>query len=308
MIRIVVILVAATFALLGAREPDPRLRAAIEASSPHRHDLDEGADSSFYCPMDPDVRSSKAGICERCGMALVRGVPDLVEYPLDLRVQPSAPKPGGLTRLTFVLTDPRTQEPVRRFEVVHEKLYHAFVVSEDLSFFLHAHPERLPGEDFHLDVALPKPGMYRVLSDFYPTGGTPQLIASTLFVAGSSSNFKTESIQPDLSAKTTENAKVELHSPQRAAAGIRTSLQFTLSPREGLEPYLGTWGHMLSASADLIDMTHSHPLSAADSKTAKDIVFSMTFPRPGVYRIWLQFQRLGVVNTAAFNIPVDVSR
>jgi hypothetical protein len=34
--------------------------------------------------------------------------------------------------------------------------------------------------------------------------------------------------------------------------------------------------------------------------------FNVYFPRRHVYRIWVQFQRKGVVNTAVFNIPVTV--
>ena len=81
---------------------------------------------------------------------------------------------------------------------------------------------------------------------------------------------------------------------------------FRVSPEQGVEPYLGAWGHMLAASADLVDMTHNHPIAATGSSGAeKDIQFNMAFPRAGVYRVWVQFQRLGVVNTVAFNVPVE---
>jgi hypothetical protein len=30
----------------------------------------------------------------------------------------------------------------------------------------------------------------------------------------------------------------------------------------------------------------------------------MLFPRAGIYRVWVQSQRKGVVNTVAFNVPV----
>ena len=52
-----------------------------------------------------------------------------------------------------------------------------FVVSQDLQFFVHDHPVFQPDGDFLYDIAFPKPGMYRVLGDFYPDGATPQLIA-----------------------------------------------------------------------------------------------------------------------------------
>jgi hypothetical protein len=32
--------------------------------------------------------------------------------------------------------------------------------------------------------------------------------------------------------------------------------------------------------------------------------FAVVFPRPRVYRIWVQFQREGIVNTVHFDVPV----
>ena len=265
MARIAIISAVALFCLLTARPPDPRVIAAIEASS-HNHQLQDGLDGSFYCPMDPDVRSTRAGNCSRCGMTLVEGVPDIVEYPLDLTLAPSPPRAKELTRLTFGLTDPRTLRPVRNFEVVHEKLYHLFVVSQDLSFFLHTHPSRLPDEDFYLDVRFPAPGMYRVLSDFYPSGGTPQLTTNTVIVPGPRASEGTASIQADVSPKQTENARVEMETvPSRVVAGQKAPLLFRITPADGVETYLGAWGHMLAASSDLIDMVHHHPIAAIDA-------------------------------------------
>jgi hypothetical protein len=74
-----------------------------------------------------------------------------------------------------------------------------------------------------------------------------------------------------------------------------------LKPAEGLEPYLGVWGHLLAASEDLIDLMHEHP-TIADG--GPQVQFNLIFPRPAFYRIWVQFQRLGKVNTAMFTVPV----
>jgi len=32
--------------------------------------------------------------------------------------------------------------------------------------------------------------------------------------------------------------------------------------------------------------------------------FNLFFPRAGSYRLWIQTQRRGVINTAAFTVPV----
>src|SRR6267142_2538365 len=309
MVRIAIILAVTAFCLYTTPLPNPRVLAALDAlSSHHSHQVRGDTDGSFYCPMEPDVRSNQAGKCPRCGMTLVEGVPDILEYPVDLSIDPAVPHPNERTRLTFGLIDPRTERPVRNLEVVHEKLYHVFVVSQDLTFFLHTHPERAPDEDFHLDVRFPTAGMYRVLSDFYPTGGTPQLITDTVIVPGGEIALGPKVIAADRTPKDTENAHVVLQTvPERVVARQRTSLRFRLTPAEGLETYLGAWGHMLAASADLIDMVHGHPIAAIDDcgGGAKELQFDMAFPRSGVYRIWVQFQRLGVVNTVAFNVPVE---
>jgi len=89
--------------------------------------------------------------------------------------------------------------------------------------------------------------------------------------------------------------------PAQPIAGMKTLLFFQLHPATGLERYLGAWGHMLAASEDLVDMIHNHPFLADGGP---QLQFNMIFPRPVVYRVWVQFQRQGVVNTTWFDIPV----
>ncbi len=131
------------------------------------------------CPMDPDVRSSAPGICPRCGMKLRSGMPEPVEYPVDLRVKPAAPRPGETTRMEFLVRNPWNRLPVTKFQPVHEKLFHLFVVSQDLQFFAHEHPDFRTDGRFGIDLAFPGSGLYRMLADFYPDGGTPQLAVKT---------------------------------------------------------------------------------------------------------------------------------
>ncbi len=256
----------------------------------------------YVCPMDPDVRSASPGKCPRCGMTLVLGVPDPVEYPLKLQLRPPAPKPGEPVDLTFRINDPKTGAPVKQFEPVHEKLFHMFVVSQDLSYFIHDHPVLSAAGIFRFKANLPQPGMYRVLADYYPSYGTPQLTAKSIFVPGG--ELRTPTLAPDLAPKNTANLEVRLTTePPEPIAGSNTLLFFDVKPVQGLEQYLGAWGHMLAASDDLIDLIHTHPFLASGGPR---IQFNVIFPRPRIYRVWVQFQRNGVVNTAVFTIPVTV--
>jgi hypothetical protein len=249
--------------------------------------------------MDRDIRSTGPGNCSRCGMKLVAGVPEPVEFHMDLAVTPHPVKAGEKAHLRFDVHDPWKNNPVKKFTMVHEKLFHAFIVSQDLQVFVHDHPV-WQNDSFHYDMTFPKPGMYRVLGDFYPEAATPQLLTQTVFVSGPSP--PPVQLTRDYSAKNAENMKVEFStSPAEPVAGMNTQMTLRVSPVEGFEKYLGAWGHMLAASDDLIDMMHTHPYLADGSS---DLQFRLVFPRARTYRVWVQFQRNGIVNTAPFDIPV----
>src|SRR5579862_6265587 len=116
----------------------------------------------FVCPMDPEVRSAQPGKCPRCGMTLRAGIPEQVEYPLHLEVTPRQIPVGRELEFAFHVTDP-AGKLVTHFEEVHEKLFHLFIVSQDLEFFAHVHPVPGPGGIFRLKQTLPKAGTYRLL-------------------------------------------------------------------------------------------------------------------------------------------------
>ncbi len=253
----------------------------------------------WQCLMDPDVRMDKPGSCPRCGMKLVLKVPDRVEFALQVSQSPELLQPGSSVSLTFRVIDPRSGALVKHFEIVHEKLMHLFLVSENLEFFAHVHPVPQPDGTFLLQVKLPNPGMYRMLADYYPAQSVPQLSVDTLFVSGQASPpHLSSSLAPCKSENLTASLRTD---PPDLIAGLQSRLLYTLDPAEGLEPYLGAWGHMLAASEDLVDLLHLHPFL---TQGTSGIQFNIIFPRPGLYRIWTQFQRKGVVNTVVFTIPV----
>ena len=91
----------------------------------------------WICPMDKDIRSNGPGFCPRCGMKLVPGIPEAIEFPVQIIPYPRVLKPGQDTQLDFRIFDPRTGKQVRDFEIVHDKFFHLFVVSQDTTFFAH---------------------------------------------------------------------------------------------------------------------------------------------------------------------------
>jgi hypothetical protein len=250
--------------------------------------------------MDPDVRATGPGVCPRCRMKLVPGIAAPVEYPLRVTITPRAWRPGQKVAMKFEVRDPGGRR-VTKLQVVHEKLFHLFIISDDLSYFAHEHPALQPDGTFLYEGAFPKAGMYRLAADFYPEGGTPQLAVKTACSAGYlPESGDTPQLNADLSPKDCKNLRVEMRTePAVPVSGLKTMLFLRLSPSEGLELYLGAWGHMLVASADLVDLIHTHPFIADGGP---EMQFNVVFPRPGCHRIWVQCQRRSVVNTAVFTV------
>ncbi|MEZ5352178.1 MAG: heavy metal-binding domain-containing protein [Bryobacteraceae bacterium] len=261
----------------------------------------------FICPMDRDVRAAGPGKCSRCGMKLVANLPDPEQYRLELRTIPRVPQPGRTTRFEFRFLDPGSGEAVSDFEIVHERIFHLFVLHEDLGWFAHEHPERLADGLFAWHGVLPREGAYRLVADAYPRGATPQFLMRTVFTGGAVDHPGVPvRLAADQGVKHAANLDVELITePAVPVAGQETLLFFRLRPVEKLEQYLAAWGHMLIASQDLVDVIHDHPLYAyPEAEDRPQVQFNVIFPRATAYRIWVQFQRDGVVNTVNFTVPV----
>src|SRR5262245_5049752 len=101
----------------------PRIAGQAQKVEP-----DSGVPGEYVCPMDPDVRSLRPGTCPRCGMKLVPGIAELLEYPVALQTNPSAPHAGKLVEISYSVRNPVTGARVKEFERIHDKLYHTFIV------------------------------------------------------------------------------------------------------------------------------------------------------------------------------------
>src|SRR5262245_41809131 len=293
-------------------------------------------DTAWVCPMHPDYTMDLAGKCPRCGMDLVRAAPfDVRDYRLEFRTVPAVVKPGQKTKLLFRIFHPGSGEPIKKFETVHERQYHLFVISQDMEFFQHIHPEEQPDGTWSIDVRLPKPGYYKVLSDFLPSGGSSQFIARPLVTAGYSADLTGDSahLVPDSTPTKTDGdiTATISYDPPTFAAGLYGHLTYHLTdtatgrPITDLQTYLGAFGHTLIMSEDMVDYVHSHPLDilampdddggppqflippGADLEKLRggpDVTFEGLMPKPGHYRPWTQFRRNEKIYTFAFTFNV----
>jgi hypothetical protein len=243
-------------------------------------------------------------------------------YDVKIDVTPRAIKPGAKTHITFNVFHPLTGARVTDYAEVHDKRYHLFVISRDLSFFQHVHPEPESNGGWGIDVTLPQAGHYVLLSDFLPTGGAPQMIVTPLTTAGYDGDLtgSIPRLEPDTEwEKSVDGVHLSMKLPAtQLAAGVDVDLPFeftdekTGQPIHDLERYLGAFAHALFVSEDLVEHIHTHPKEMLEGTAVKtgggpEVVFDAFFPRPGRYRGWIQFQRNGRLSTATFTFNVPTS-
>jgi hypothetical protein len=68
------------------------------------------------------------------------GTPGGPPYRVELTTEPRAVEPGMMVRLLFRIAHPTTHAAVTDLQIVHEKPFHLFLVSDDLEIYQHLHP------------------------------------------------------------------------------------------------------------------------------------------------------------------------
>lgn len=300
--------------------------AAAAATAERVRAIEQLAPSyEFTCLMHPEVHQAQEGVCPKCGMPLstvrpsVRGA-----YRLDVVASPRAPKAGDPVRLNFVVSHPETGARVRDYVLNHERLFHLFIVSADMNEYQHIHPQLQPDGSFKVETVLPRAGLYKLHSDFFPIGGTLQVLHRELATAGyhaahaSGTPVRAALVADTSFTKTIDGMKISLDwGGGELTPGAFVRLKYSLAdartgaPVRDLEPYLGAWGHTLILNADQSDYLHSHPTETlpegvdhAGLRGGPEVEFGAMFPEAGLYRIWTQFQRGGRVATVSFTIRV----
>jgi hypothetical protein len=201
---------------------------------------------------------------------------------------------------------------VRDFEVEHEKRMHLIVVRRDMRGFQHLHPTLRPDGTWSTPLTLRDPGEYRVFADFKRNGQNVTL-ASDVRVEGAAPADPLP--RPAAGARSSGGYDVSI-AGGASRAGEESELEFAVT-RGGrpvaVDPYLGARGHLVALREGDLAYLHVHPLEgeghAAEepghsSGDAAPIAFATEFPTAGRYRLFLQFQVDGKVETAAFTRAV----
>jgi hypothetical protein len=267
----------------------------------------------YACPMNcvGGNTYAKRGSCPVCGMQLKRLSGRSYRVTVDPDGSaPDRPIPASSdVDLSFRLATP-DGGAVKDLEVVHEKLLHLLMVSDDLSWFAHEHPSIQPDGSFTLRTRFPHGGAYTLFHDFTTSHAGMQVVPVELAVAGEAG--PTVALVPDEEqARTVDGCRIELHAPAPIRSLFNLSFRVHVlrdgAPVTDLAPYLGTFGHLIVIRDDRQYFVHSHPLGATPAAGARggpDVTFGLLFPAPGRYKAWVQLQRAGNVMTAPFVFDV----
>ena len=234
-------------------------------------------------------------------------------YELEITSDTKNIKPGQPVKISYKVKND-LGDVLKDFETVHEKIMHFILARKDLQQFQHLHPEynQATGE-FSVNVTFPTDGPYRLFPDFTPgkNAENSQLLPVTLTQdvnVGNLSNYKAVPISADAASNKNVDGyniiySIEGELQAQMPASYTLSIEKNGKKVTNLEPYLGAMGHSVILKAETLDFIHAHAESA--SAGSSNITFSTTFPEPGLYKTFTQFQHQGRVLTSEYVFSVS---
>lgn len=305
--------------------------AACNNNSANKTDADttqaanaDGHQHSYRCPMNCEKGKTydKPGKCPVCGMELEHydGEDNGLTYKMMYASNPVQLSAGEAGTLSFTPKVVGKENESVALDLQHEKKIHLIVVSNDLSYFEHIHPEYQSDGSYQVKVLakgqafsdapgknetmFEHGGDYILFADYKPTGGSHQVEKVPFKVNGPSKQpvtYKAEKLS-GASANYTVNLDATggkfITGTQLHIAGtvLKDGQQIDAN---SLENYLGAKAHMVVLSLDEKEYLHVHP-DVADGK----FDLHTTFKKPGIYRGWIQFQADGKIHTIDFTLNV----
>lgn len=259
-------------------------------------------ESVYICPMHPEVTGKKGDKCSKCGMDLKTANPENASaYQMLLTTYPENIEAGKPAQLTFAV---KQNEKMVALDISHEMKLHLMVVSQDLTWFRHIHPEEQTDGSYVITETFPNGGKYLLFSDFKPTGGEQTLNKQEIEVQG-----KSRPINNDISTKYTSKVDgfiVTLLNGSDFKTNKKQHLEIAIE-KEGkklaekdLQQYLGASAHIVMIGKVGKEFLHIHPVS--DSRFP---IFAQThIEKAGIYRMWAQFKIDEKVHTVDFTVNV----
>lgn len=215
-------------------------------------------------------------------------------------------KSGENFNLSFSPKYKYDTQKIVELETIHEQKIHLIIVSEDLEYFSHLHPEYEGNGNYSVKINLPFGGKYELFIEYKPKGSKKITDRFNLNFKGtekSKSIFKSGrylfenqnlSVMLDLSEELFSGK--EIHIP---VAILKDGKELNAA---NFDNYLGEKAHAVLIGIANFDFLHVHPMVVNNQ-----LNLHMNIVKSGYYRLWLQFQIDGILYTTDFVLEAKPS-
>ncbi|HEX6916151.1 MAG TPA: heavy metal-binding domain-containing protein [Chitinophagaceae bacterium] len=262
---------------------------------------------SFTCPMHPEVTGKEGDTCPKCGMKLEHSdapVAAAGSYFMQFAATPAVIASGKDVALSFIPKNRNAEGEQVALDIEHEKKIHLILVSEDLSWFDHIHPEYTSSGSYVVTEKFPAGGNYIAFADYKPAGAGHVVDKFDLKVSGkapASKIFSDNKLSGNSGAYSFELVPAAGRFITGTTMHIAGVVKNNGQPVDAntLENYLGAKAHFVMISLNDKEYMHVHP-------NVENGRFDLhtTFSKPGIYRGWVQFNADGSLHTIDFTIKV----
>jgi hypothetical protein len=300
----------------GATSLGKQVSSPHNTHSQHKEPMDERESSANKNEGHHNHRSPQPKTTVTSSM-----VSPLVNYNVNVQFDPAIPQAGKPTRLSLVVTEQKVGEPIKQFDIIHDKLMHLIIVNkEDLSHFAHIHPnlDRETGI-FHIMHTFAKAGKYKMWIDVKPKDGMQQILTAFAFIVEGQPIHSPAKIAHEQTRLKNVHAQGQSYQialncePEHLVVGRDIKMTFEIKDANGkpitnLEPLMAAGGHCVIIDAHGREFLHVHPAEEVHDgvnwRGGPSVLFLANFPKAGLYRAWGQFQHEGRLLTADFTFEV----
>ncbi|MDB5359139.1 MAG: hypothetical protein JWO51_436 [Rhodospirillales bacterium] len=217
-------------------------------------------------------------------------------------------------KLDIVLNQTGQSKPVTKYDADLGKAMHVIAISEDLTVFIHHHVDHVIDGHGQVRIRFPKPALYHVYVDTMPHSLGQQVQRFDLAVGDAPAAPPLKLTPGVLSAEsgpyevTFDTLDLKAGEPSMLTLHIAENGK----PAKDLKPFLGVGAHVVLISADTLDYVHVHPMAmdemaggqghdmagmpgmamphqAAPANISPDMMLHVAVPKPGLYKLWVQF-------------------
>jgi hypothetical protein len=213
-------------------------------------------------------------------------------------------------KLDVVLDQVGQTKPITKYDADLGKAMHVIAISEDFTVFIHHHVDHVIDGHGQVRIRFPKAALYHIYVDAMPhslgqqvqrfdlpVGDAPAAAPLKLGagpLSGEAGPYEATFDTLDLNAG--EPSMLTLHITENG------------KPAKDLKPFLGVGAHVVLISADTLDYVHVHPMSMdamagghgmpgmpgmamqpEPTTISPDMMLHVAVPKPGLYKLWLQF-------------------